>query len=154
MCQPLKAGFIWPLCLTSFSRTVIGWAMAAGMTTQLVERALRAALKTRRLALGLLHHSDRGSQYASHAYRAWLHAWNAQISMSLTGVCYDNAVIGSFFATLKAERIHEQHYHSCSEARQDIFHYIETFYNRRRRHSALDFLAEDEFERRHHGTLI
>ena len=152
---PTAEGWLYlAVVLDLFSRKVIGWAMDAVMTTQLVERALRAALKTRRPTVGLLHHSDRGSQYASHAYQALLQAWHVLPSMSRTGVCYDNAVMESFFATLKAERIHDQHYRSRTEARQDIFHYIETFYNRRRRHSALAYLAPDEFERRHHARII
>ena len=158
---PTAEGWLYlAVVLDLFSRKVVGWAMDATMTTQLIERALRAALKTRRPAQpagqtpSLLHHSDRGSQYASYAYQALLATNHVQPSMSRTGVCYDNAVAESFFATLKAERIHDQRYRSRTEARHDIFHYIESFYNRRRRHSTLGFLSPDEFERRHKDALI
>jgi putative transposase len=132
-----------------FSRKVVGWAMDETMTTELVERALMAAVKTRRPQPGLLHHSDRGSQYASGDYQVQLQAAQIQVSMSRTGNCYDNALMESFWATLKVELIDDQAYDSRSAARQDIFHYIEGFYNQRRRHSALGYLSPAEFERRY-----
>lgn len=151
---PTDQGWLYlAVVLDLFSRKIVGWAMDGSMTTQLVERALRNALTTRRPVAPLLHHSDRGSQYASQAYQALLQAWKAQVSMSRSGVCYDNAVVESFFATLKVERVHGQHYRSHAEARQDIFHYIEAFYNTRRRHSALGYLSPAQFEHIHHRPL-
>lgn len=151
---PTDHGWLYlAVVLDLFSRKVVGWAMEPSMTTALVEQALRRALKVRRPVTPLLHHSDRGSQYASHAYQALLQAWNAQVSMSRTGVCYDNAVVESFFATLKVERIHGRHYRSHAEARTDVFYYIEAFYNTHRRHSALGYLSPDQFERLHQRRL-
>jgi transposase InsO family protein len=131
-----------------FSRKIVGWAMDTTMTAELVKRALQAALTTRRPTTALLHHSDRGSQYASLPYQALLHDHHLQVSMSRTGNCYDNAVTESFFATLKVERVYDQRYASPDEAKCDIFHYIEGFYNRRRLHSALGYLSPDCFEQR------
>lgn len=135
--------------LDIFSRKVVGWAMGETMTTELVERALIAAVQTRRPQPGLLHHSDRGSQYASHDYQAQLRAAQLQVSMSRTGNCYDNALMESFWATLKVELIDDKTYDSRTTAKQDIFQYIEGFYNQRRRHSALGYLSPAEFERRY-----
>jgi putative transposase len=123
--------------------------MDATMTSELVERALDAALVTRRPPPGLLHHSDRGSQYASHDDQARLQAAQVQVSMSRTGNCHDNALMESFWATLKTELIEDQVYASHLAARCDILLYIEGFYNLRRRHSALSYLSPTEFERRH-----
>jgi putative transposase len=93
-----------------------------------------------------LHHSDRGSQYASYVYQAALRSAAMQPSMSRTANCYDNAVMESFFASLKAELVHHTRFGSISAARAQIFHYIEAFYNRKRRHSALGYLSPDAFE--------
>ena len=123
--------------------------MGETMTTELVERALIAAVQTRRPQPGLLHHSDRGSQYASHDYQAQLRAAQLQVSMSRTGNCYDNALMESFWATLKGELIDDKTYDSRTTAKQAIFQYIEGFYNQRRRHSALGYLSPAEFERRY-----
>ncbi len=119
------------------------------MTSQLVERALEAALVTRQPPPGLLHHSDRGRQHASHDDQARLQAAQVQVSMSRTGNGYDNALMESFWATLKTELVEDQSYTSHRAARDDIFLYIEGFYNLRRRHSALGYLSPIEFERRH-----
>lgn len=135
--------------LDIFSRKVVGWAMGDTMTTELVARALIAAVQTRRPQPGLLHHSDRGSQYASHDYQAQLRAAQIQVSMSRTGNCYDNALMESFWATLKVELTDDKTYASHTAAKQDIFQYIEGFYNQRRRHSALGYLSPTEFERRY-----
>jgi len=148
---PTDQGWLYlAAVLDLYSRQVVGWAMDRTMTQALVLRALRMALHTRQPAANLLHHSDRGSQYASAAYQALLHAWHVIPSMSRTGNCYDNAVMESFFATLKVELVHDQHFHTRQEAAQAIFYYIEAFYNRRRRHSALGYLSPAEFERLHH----
>lgn len=147
---PTAQGWLYlAAVLDLFSRQIVGWAMDASLTTQLVERALKAALQTRQPSSGLLHHSDRGSQYASHTYQALLQAHQIQVSMSRTGNCYDNAVMERFFATLKVACVNEQRYASHAQAKQDLFRYIEGFYHRCRRHSALGYLSPAEFERRH-----
>lgn len=128
-----------------FSRRIVGWAMADHMETPLVEQALRMALIRRRPGAGLLHHSDRGSQYASGDYRALLAAWGIAVSMSRTGNCHDNAVMESFFGKLKTEWATEQ-YATRADARTDIFEYIEVWYNRRRRHSTLGYFSPRDFE--------
>lgn len=145
---PTAEGWLYLACvLDLFSRKIVGWAMDKTMTTTLVTDALEMALQQRKPAVGLLHHSDRGSQYASLTYQACLADHHIQVSMSRTGNCYDNAVMESFWVTLKNERIHDQTYHTRSKARTDIFLFIEGFYNRRRRHSTLGCLSPDQFER-------
>ena len=121
--------------------------MAETLERSLVLAALRMALETRQPSPGLLHHSDRGSQYASHDYRDVLTKYQIQASMSRKGNCYDNAPMESFFGTLKTELIHHRCYLTRREARTDIFEYIEVFYNRYRRHSALGYLAPVAFEK-------
>lgn len=130
-----------------FSRRIVGWAMDATITTQLTLQALRMALLTRQPPVGLVHHSDRGSQYASQEYRTLLDRRHIQASMSRTGNCYDNAAMESFFATLKTELVHHHQYLTRSEAKSSIFAYIEGFYNRRRRHSAIGYQSPLEYER-------
>lgn len=130
-----------------YSRRIVGWAMDTTLASSLTKRALTMAITQRRPAAGLLHHSDRGSQYASSDYQALLEDCDMIPSMSRTGNCYDNAPMESFIGTLKTELVHDRHYVTRSEARTDIFDYIERFYNRTRRHSALDFQSPIEFER-------
>ena len=132
--------------LDLFSRRVVGWAMGERINHELVQQALQMALLTRRPGTELLHHSDRGSQYASQSYRALLADNQIQVSMSRTGNVYDNSVMESFFATLKTELVHRRQYQTRVEARTDIFAYIEGFYNRRRRHSSLGYLSPEQFE--------
>lgn len=132
--------------LDLFSRKVVGWSMQTQMTTELPLRALRMALNNRQPPPGLLHHSDRGSQYASYIYQAALQSQAMQPSMSRTANCYDNAVMESFFATLKAELVHDARFVSAAQARSAIFDYIEAFYNRQRLHSTLNYLTPTEFE--------
>jgi len=132
--------------LDLFSRKVVGWEMSSFIDADLVERALRMALYQRQPAFGLLHHSDRGSQYASHQIRDILAANQIQVSMSRRADCYDNAVMESFFGTLKNEWVHHQKYQTRSQARTDIFSYIEGFYNPVRLHSSLGYLSPNEFE--------
>jgi transposase InsO family protein len=147
---PTAQGWLYlAVILDLFSRKVVGWAMDTTLKTDLVKRTLAAALTTRRPDAGLLHHSDRGSQYASLPYQTLLQARQLQVSMSRRGNCYDNAVTESFFATLKVERVNDQSYASPAEAKRDLFHYIEGFYNRSRLHSALGYLSPEQFERRH-----
>ena len=131
--------------LDLYSRRVIGWAMADHLETSLVREALQMALTQRQPTTGLLHHSDRGRQYASAEYQALLVAQGVECSMSRRGNCYDNAVHESFFGTLKSECA-EGRFASRTAARQSVFEYIEVWYNRQRRHSALGYLSPHEFE--------
>jgi transposase InsO family protein len=144
---PTAEGWLYlAVVLDLFSRKIVGWAMAAQHTRYLVIRALQMALQTRQPTQGLLHHSDRGSQYASHDYQDLLADAQCQVSMSRTGCVYDNAPLESFFATLKVELVHQRQYPSRAAARSDLFEYIECFYNRYRRHSALGYLSPADFE--------
>jgi putative transposase len=132
--------------LDVYSRKIVGWSMADHMESELVIGALRMALHHRRPGGGLLHHSDRGVQYASEDYMYLLQSYNIQASMSGKGDCWDNAVMESFWATLKTELIHLQNYETNSEARASIFEYIEVFYNRKRLHSSLSYVSPESFE--------
>jgi transposase InsO family protein len=129
-----------------YSRKVVGWSMSNRMTSRLVRDALEMAIGRRFPGEGLLHHSDRGSQYASEDYQRLLGKHGIRCSMSRKGDCYDNAPMESFFATLKKELIHREQYETRAAARQSIFEYIELFYNRVRRHSALGYKSPAEFE--------
>ena len=134
--------------LDLYSRAVVGWSMSTDMTTPSVMGALQMAIQQRRPGKGLMHHSDRGVQYASQEYQQLLREHHIQCSMSRKGNCWDNACAESFFSTLKRECIHDQVYSNPQEARRDLFHWIEVVYNRRRRHSTLDYRSPFEFERR------
>lgn len=134
--------------LDLFSRAVVGWALSARITRHLTLQALTMALGRRRPPHGLLHHSDRGSQYASGDYRRALRAHGIVCSMSRRGNCWDNAVAESFFATVKVELAHEASWATRGQARGEVFEYIEQFYNGQRRHSALGYLSPLTFERR------
>jgi transposase InsO family protein len=139
--------------LDLFSRRVVGWSMKPTMATCLVSNALQMALLGRRPAEGLLHHSDRGSQYASNDYQNRLDLAKADCSMSRKGNCYDNAVVESFFASLKRERVYQRQYRTRIEAQQDIFHYIEVWYNRKRRHSKLGYRSPEQYEQHYQYQL-
>jgi transposase InsO family protein len=139
--------------LDLFSRKIVGWAMEDTLASYLVEKAFHMAVQTRQPTAGLLHHSDRGSQYAGDPYQIQLAGYHMQVSMSRTGNCLDNAPMESFFSTLKVEQVHFQNYASRKEARTDIFEYIEGFYNRLRRHSSLGYLSPLEFERQYYASL-
>lgn len=128
-----------------FSRRIVGWAMDEHMETSLVNAALHMALFQRRPADGLLHHSDRGSQYASHHYQALLARRHITVSMSRSANCYDNAMLESFHATLKTECA-TQPFASRAAARLAIFEFIEVWYNRHRLHSALGYQSPEQFE--------
>ena len=134
--------------LDLFSRKVVGWAMAKQMDTALVENALRMALDTRCPEASLLHHSDQGSQYTSASYQSQLADAKIQANMSRVGNCYDNAVVESFFGTLKTECVTTQ-FATHALAHTTIFEYIEVWYNRKRLHSTLGYLSPAEFERQH-----
>jgi len=132
--------------LDLFSRRVVGHAMSERIDRELAIEALRAAMGRRAPDAGLLHHSDRGSQYASGAYQDALREKGVVCSMSRKGNCWDNAVAESFFATLKTECIYSRRFATRAEAREAIFHFIEVFYNRHRRHSTLGYVSPMEFE--------
>jgi len=132
--------------LDLFSRRVVGWALADHMRTELVLNALQMALGRRRPAAELVHHSDRGSQYASDAYRAVLREHGIVCSMSRRGNCWDNAVVESFFATLKTELIHRRSWPTRRAVTTAITEYIEVFYNRHRVHSFLAYHSPADYE--------
>lgn len=132
-----------------FSRKVIGWAMAAHMRTELVLDALNMAIAHRRPIGELLFHSDRGSQYASDAFRERLEFLNITQSMSRKGNCWDNAVPESFFGKLKTGWVHRQTYATRKEAMRSIYFYIEMYYNSKRRHATLGYQSPNDFEAKH-----
>nr|WP_282762334.1 IS3 family transposase [Alteromonas macleodii] len=129
-----------------FSRKVVGWSMSSRMNAQLVCDALTMALWQRKPKAGLIHHSDRGSQYASRQFRKLLTQYKVTVSMSRKGDCWDNAVVESFFGTLKQERVQWRHYQSRYAAQQDILQYITMFYNSQRMHSYLDYKSPNQYE--------
>ena len=128
------------------SRRIVGWSMAEHMRTELVSDALSMALARRSPGEGLLHHSDRGVQYASEDYQHLLQSHGIACSMSGKGDCWDNAVMESFWATLKTELVNHERYETREQARASIFEYIEVFYNRQRLHSSLGYLSPEQFE--------
>lgn len=132
--------------LDLYSRKIVGWSMQPTLARQLVLDALQMALGRRRPQSGWLHHSDRGSQYASADYQALLSDHGALVSMSRRGDCYDNAPVESFFSSLKTECFRDIVYPSREAAKADLFDYIEVFYNRQRLHSSLGYLSPTEFE--------
>jgi len=134
--------------LDLYSRKVVGWSMSASMPTSLVEDALTMAIGLRSPQPGLIHHSDRGVQYAAHAFQGLLERHGIVCSMSRKGNCYDNAVKESFFHTLKTELCDREHYRTRAEARASVFEFIEVFYNRQRLHSTLGYCPPTEFESR------
>ena len=129
------------------TRKIVGWAMRDHMRAELPLAALMMAAQRQRPMPGLVHHSDRGSQYAAEIYGKQLAAMNATPSMSRTGCCYDNAPMESFFHTLKVELVHQRQWSTRDEARRDLFAYIEGYYNRRRIHSALGYRTPEQAER-------
>lgn len=129
-----------------YSRKIIGWATQSRMTEDLVITALNTALGQRKPERGLIHHSDQGSQYASDSFRRTLQGHHIIPSMSRKGDCYDNAVVESFFKSLKVELCKETRFKTREEARSKIFEYIEIFYNRKRLHSTLGYLSPVEYE--------
>lgn len=131
-----------------YSRRVIGWAMSERMTADLVCDALRMALWRRKQPTGVIVHSDRGSQYCSMAYQTLIRAHQLRCSMSAKGNCYDNACAESFFHSLKVECIHGERFMSRAQMRETVFEYIETDYNRQRRHSTLGHISPEAFEAR------
>jgi len=140
--------------LDACSRRVIGWSLADHLRTELALDALTMALTARRPAPGLIHHSDRGTQYFAGAYATRLVDQHLRQSVGRPGTCWDNAVAESFFATLKTELVHRQRWTTRQQAKTAIFDFIEGFYNRQRRHSTLGYLTPAEFERRYHRQAV
>ena len=132
-----------------FSRRVVGWAMASHLRTELALDALRMALGRRMPEPGLMHHSDRGVQYAAHAYQNVLHQHGIICSMSRKGDCWDNAVVESFFSRIKTELLHRQGWPTGRAAKDAVARYIEGWYNPHRLHSSLGYLSPNQFEQRH-----
>jgi transposase InsO family protein len=143
-----KEGWLYlAVVLDLFSRKVVGWSMDATMERGLVMSALHMALQLRQPQAGLLHHSDRGSQYASNDYQQLFKKAKIHTSMSRKGNCYDNAAMESFFATLKRELVYQCRFETREQAKNNIFEYIEVWYNRKRRHSTLKYRSPEEYER-------
>ena len=142
---PTAAGFVYLAAIIDLAtRMIVGWSMANHMRTELVENALLNALVGRTPASELVHHSDRGSQYASRSYRELLEQQGIECSMSRAGDCFDNAVIESFFGTYKQEWAHHHRWSGLLDARAATHDYIEVFYNRQRLHSALGYRTPSE----------
>ena len=146
---PTAQGWLYlAVILDLYSRIVVGWSMSGNCDEELVERALDMALARRRPTAGLLHHSDRGCQYTSRAYRLHLEQSGVLVSMSRKGNCWDNAAMESFFGTLKEECVGSSIYPSHEEARLALFTYLEVYYNRIRRHSTLGYVSPLTYEQR------
>jgi putative transposase len=143
-----KEGWLYLTAIIDlFSRKVVGISMGERLETSLIERALNQALYRRSPPQGLIHHSDRGSQYTSEEFGEMAKRNGIFLSMSGTGNCYDNAVAESFFHTLKTEHVYQHKYNTREEAKSSLFEYIEVFYNRQRVHSFLGYLSPEEFEK-------
>lgn len=148
---PTREGWLYlAVVMDLYTRMIVGWSMDGRMTRELVMNALRMARLRRKPASGALHHSDRGSQYCSHDYQALLAEYGMVASMSRKGNCWDNAPMESFFNSLKNERVFHEDYETRADAKQDVFEYIEMFYNRKRRHSALGYRSPAQ----HHAAWI
>jgi len=137
-----------------FTADIVGYAMGERLTRNLVSQSLFKAVAAKRPAKGLIHHSDRGSQYCSHEYRHILERFGLKASMSGKGNCYDNAPMESFWGTLKQELVHHRRYRTRQEAIRDITEYIEIFYNRQRLQPGLGFLSPAVFEQRYYAGLV
>jgi putative transposase len=137
-----------------FTADIVGYAMGERLTRNLVSQSLFKAVAAKHPAKGLIHHSDRGSQYCSHEYRDILERFGIQASMSRKGNCYDNAPMESFWGTLKQELVHHRRYRTRQEAIRDITEYIEIFYNRQRLQPGLGFLSPAVFEQRYYAGLV
>jgi putative transposase len=144
---PTEEGWLYLAAVMDLhSRRIVGWSMAERMTRELAIDALARAVRQRKPQPGLIHHSDRGVQYASLDYQSLLSRHGMICSMSRKGNCWDNAAMESFFGSLKTECTHHRRYHSRSEARRDIFFYMEVFYNQDRLHSTLGYRSPAQFE--------
>ena len=151
---PTQEGWLYlAAVLDLYSRRLVGWAMSERIDGELTRAALQMALRQRQPRPGLIHHSDQGCQYTDSAYQMLLKDNGIQVSMNGVGTWYDNAPMESFFGTLKSELIYLCDYRTRNEARTSVFFYIEAFYNRRRRHSALDYLSPEVYEQRYYQQL-
>jgi putative transposase len=139
--------------LDLYSRLVVGWAVSDQLHTRIIEEAFMVGQSRRGGGVSPLVHSDRGSQYASAAFRERLAAWDCPQSMSRKGNCWDNAVTESFFGILKKEMVHHERFATRQEAKDKLFDYIEVFYNRMRIHSAASYFAPAEFEARYRAQM-
>jgi len=147
---PTGAGWSYlAVLLDAFSRRVVGWAVDTQLTASLPLAALEQAIRTRRPPAGVLHHSDRGIQYACEAYQQALRTFGLDGSMSRRGDCWDNAVVESFFASLKVERLHERRFSTVEDVKEEVDDHIERFYNRERRHATLGYVSPVIYELRH-----
>ena len=153
--QPTAAGWVYlAVVLDLFSRKVVGWEISESLATPLVSSALRNAVESRKPDTnGLLHHSDRGSQYTSDDYQQTLKTFNMTCSMSRTGCCYDNAVMERFCWSFKHEWTKFETFDNIADARLSVFQYIETFYNSKRVHQTLGYRTPDEFEEHDQAKL-
>ena len=148
---PTSEGWLYlAAILDLYTRRIVGWAMSGRMTSTLTKNALLMAIRQRQPSPGLICHSDRGSQYTDNAFQVLLKDHGFQASMNGVGSWYDNAPMESFFGTLKSELVHHRVYRTRDQARPDLFFFIEAFYNRRRRHSALDYLSPEAYEQLYH----
>ena len=151
---PTRQGWLFlAVVIDLYSRRIVGWSMNRWSSRRLVVDALRMAVEARRPEGPLIHHSDRGGQYASDDFRNELKKHGIDCSMSSTGSCYDNAVVESFFGVLKRERVIRVRYRNREQARADLFEYIEVFYNRKRRHGYLGNISPVDFERQSDGSF-
>ena len=137
-----------------FTSEIVGYAMGERLTRNLVNQSLLQAVTTRRPEKGLLHHSDRGSQYCSHEYQGLLSRFGLEVSMSGSGNCFDNAPMESFWGIIKQELINHCHYRTRREAIEDITEYIEIFYNRQRRQAKLGFLSPVAYSQKYYAGLV
>jgi transposase InsO family protein len=144
---PTAEGWLYVAAVMNVqSRKIIGLSMSDRLSQELASAALNDAVGRKRPPAGLIHHSDRGRQYASYAYQELLRGYGFVQSMSRSGNCYDNAYMESFFGTLKTELVHGERYQNRLQARLSIFEYVEVFYNRIRPHSALDYKSPEQYE--------
>lgn len=147
---PTRQGMLYLAgVLDLYTRKIVGWTLSDRMTSNLTTEALENAYNQCSPPPGLIHHSDRGAQYASHEYQAKLREYGMIGSMSRKGNCYDNACMESFHSIIKRELVYQTRFKTKEEARQQIYWYIEFFYNRKRIHSALDYTSPDRFEAAH-----
>jgi len=137
-----------------FTREIVGYAMGERLSRNLVNQSLLQAITTKRAEKGLIHHSDRGSQYCSHEYQGLLRQFGLEVSMSGCGNCFDNAPMESFWGIIKQELINHRHYRSRREAMEDITEYIEIFYNRQRIQAKLGYISPAAYARKYYASLL
>ena len=151
---PTKSGWLYlAVVMDLFSRRIVGWSMSKNIDCKLVQNAVKMAILHRNPDKGLIHHSDRGVQYAAQDFQDLLYDNDFICSMSRKGNCWDNACVESFFGSLKSEWVKDKKYESYKEAEIDIFNYIEVFYNRKRRHASLGNVSPADYEKKHKINL-